>query len=218
MSYTTNPNSLLWQLRQLMPKRPLTVSEAKWVAERQAARLLSACGIDGAGTPSEIISALPNLKVSTRTDLPASGYTDWYKPHWLIFLNAHEAPTRRRFSLFHELKHILDHPFIDSAYPATRTANADKRAEQIADYFAACVLMPRRALRSVFFGGQQDPDELAAMFGVSGAAMTFRLQELGLIERNRRIMPGKLRGLINRPTSTGQTFYRRASTPALEAA
>lgn len=80
----------MFQLRQLMPKRPLTQHEALRIAELQANRLLSACRVDGAGTPSEIISAFPNVRVSRRADLPTSGYTAWFKPHWLMYLNAGE--------------------------------------------------------------------------------------------------------------------------------
>lgn len=151
-----------------MPNRPQTTIEAKRIAELQANRLLAECGVAEPGTPSEIINSFNNLEVSTRADLPTSGYANWFKPTWVIYLNAHEPLVRQRFSLFHELKHVLDHTYIDGCYPATRTTSTEKRAEQIADYFAACVLMPKRFVRSAFFEGQRDVDELAATFGVSG--------------------------------------------------
>lgn len=186
MSYTQNQRSLLYALRKLMPERPLNHAEGLRIAELQANRLLEACRVHGAGTPSDIIASFPNIRVSKRTDLPASGYTDWYKPYWHVILNAHEPQVRQRFSLFHELKHVIDHPYIGSCYPSTRLLSADKRAELVADYFAACVLMPKRAVKTEFFHGRQQVEELAAVFGVSPLAMSYRLQQLGLVDRTPR--------------------------------
>lgn len=186
MSTTTNQRSLLYALRKLMPERPLNHAEALRIAELQANKLLDACKVHGAGTPSDIIASFPNIRVSKRADLPASGYTDWYKPFWHVILNAHEPQVRQRFSLFHELKHVIDHPFVSSCYPSTRMLSAERRAELVADYFAACVLMPRRVVKTEFFHGRQDIDDLAAVFDVSPLAMSYRLQQLGLIDRTPR--------------------------------
>jgi Zn-dependent peptidase ImmA (M78 family) len=83
--------------------------------------------------------------------------------------------------LAHEFKHILDHPFIGALYPVQ---SADtKQAEEICDYFAACLLMPRTRVKSLWSGGLQDVEGLAARFRVSPAAMSRRLQDLGLLDR-----------------------------------
>ncbi len=34
----------------------------------------------------------------------------------MIGINRNDSQTRRRFTLAHEFKHILDHPFIDTIY------------------------------------------------------------------------------------------------------
>ena len=47
-----------------------------------------------------------------------------------------EHSLRQRFSLFHEFKHIIDHPTRD-------LIENEEMAERVADYFAACVLMPK---------------------------------------------------------------------------
>lgn len=186
MSFTTNESSVLYQLRRLMPSRPLSQGEALRIAELQANRLLAACGVVTAGTPSEIATAFSNVKVSRRGDLPTSGYTDWYKPYWHVYLNAGEPDVRQRFSLFHELKHVIDHPFIGGCYPTTTSTSSDKRAELVCDYFAACVLMPKRLVKRAYFEGTHQTSELAALFGVSAVAMNFRLQQLGMLEPTQR--------------------------------
>lgn len=182
MSTTTNPRSLLYELRRVVPRRPLPLGEARQVAELQANRLLLACGIDEPGTPTEIIERLSYVQVSIRADMPTSGYSDWYKPHWFIMLNAAEPHVRRRFTLMHEFKHVLDHPFIDSLYLGRSAKECKDRAEQTADYFAACVLMPKRLVKRLFGQGHQSVSDLAACFGVSEVAMAFRLRQLGLSE------------------------------------
>ena len=182
MSTTTNPNSTLFQLRALVPRRPLSHQEALRIAELQANRLLALTGVRDAGTPTDIVSGLPFVEVAHRSDLPVSGLTNWFKPRWLILLNSSEPAVRRRFSLMHEFKHILDHDKVAYLYPSTSFLDSQRRAELVADYFAACLLMPKRLIKRCYGQGQQQVTELAAEFGVSPVAMQFRLQQLGLIE------------------------------------
>jgi Zn-dependent peptidase ImmA (M78 family) len=88
---------------------------------------------------------------------------------------------RRRFSLHHEFKHILDHGLVDVVYPSTGWMSGEERAEKVCDYFAACILMPKRLVKRRFFEGLTDVAELAAEFGVSPRAMRFRLEQLKLV-------------------------------------
>ena len=102
-----------------------------------------------------------------------------------IFINPDHHVHRQRFSLLHEYKHVIDYPVYQTAYPATPAASHEVRREAICDYFAACVLMPRVLVRRAWTGFSQDPKELAGLFGVSPAAMRYRLTDLGLLERQR---------------------------------
>src|SRR5262245_42162323 len=129
MSFTTNPSSTLYKLRRIAPRRPLTQAEAYRVAELQANRLLEWAGITGAGTPTETVSGLPGIEVALRSDLPVSGLTNWFKPRWLILLNSLEPSARRRFSLMHEFKHIIDHSSISYLYPSNWLYSSERRAE-----------------------------------------------------------------------------------------
>lgn len=186
MSTTTNTRSTLYRLRSLLPMRPLTHWEALRLAELQANRLLELTEIRTPGTPDEIVSGLPGVEVALRSDLPVSGLTNWYKPRWLILLNANEPSVRRRFSLMHEFKHILDHDGISFRYPTTPIMDSERRAELVADYFAACILMPKRLVKQRWGEGCQRTSELAAEFDVSPIAMQYRLQQLGLTTPYRR--------------------------------
>jgi predicted transcriptional regulator len=183
MSLTINKSSMLYQLRSLIPTRPLTQFEAYRLAELQANRLLEAARVDHPGTPDELITGLPFLSVTLRSDLPSSGLTRWAKPRWRVYLNENETAVRRRYSLAHEFKHILDHGMSERLYPTSGWAGAhDVRVERVCDYFAASLLMPKRLVKRRFFQGLSDPDELAAEFGVSAMAMRYRLDQLRLTE------------------------------------
>jgi Zn-dependent peptidase ImmA (M78 family) len=118
---------------------------------------------------------------------------------WVILVNISHAPVRQRFTIAHELGHLILHGY--------RTAHADRAfkfrdarssegsaSEEIqANQFAAELLMPRRlvlkALRSRSFDHAPEGDEeeaafggiiaeLAEQFGVSKQAMSIRISSL----------------------------------------
>lgn len=193
---------LLRRLRELSPVRPLTFAESSVVAERQANALLDWFGVETAPTPFDLLDGLHRFKVVLE-ELPTSGSSHWTDAQWLIALNRGDHPNRQRFSLFHELKHVIDHHGRGYLYPPERWMTASRKAERCADVFAACVLMPKRLVKSHFFAHSQDPGVLAEHFEVSAEAMRVRLTDLGLIDTPRsyscqrsasgRLVPGRRR-------------------------
>jgi len=166
-----------------MPTRPLTQAEALRISELQAARLLELASITAPPVPEGLITGLPRVTVERIGALPMSGYTTWSRGRWLIVLNHAEPLTRQRFSLFHEAKHLLDHPFITEAYRQVRGQSPEDWAERVCDHFAASVLMPKAWVkRSYCYQGIQQLPALARQFGVSQVAMRTRLLHLGLLE------------------------------------
>jgi predicted transcriptional regulator len=174
-------SSVLATLRNLVPHRQLTVNETKRIAELQANRLRLLFEIDGPAFPHEIIMDMPRIKVVFDADLPVSGSAHWNGHTWVIVLNALEGPTRQRFSLAHEFKHIIDHNIKHFLYRDGLDGSANKQAEQIADYFAGCLLMPKQHVKRLYYQGVQRPTELSEHFQVSARAVQFRLQQLGVV-------------------------------------
>ena len=176
--------SLLQQLRQLMPNRPVTDQEARGIAERQATRLLTLAGVTEPHVPGSILAELPRIAVEVRPGLPKSGITFWDRRAklWRIWLRAQDVPVRQRFSLAHEIKHVIDNDVIEFAYPPIGLRSSRQRAELICDYFAACLLMPRPWVKRAWSMRMQQVDALAELFGVSTEAMARRLSDLGLTE------------------------------------
>ena len=171
--------SVLALLRSVVPNRSLQFSEALRVAELQANRLLEQMNIGDWPVPSEIVTELPRMRIEQR-DLPTSGLSFWDGQAWVIYLNATEAATRQRFTLLHEFKHVIDHGRSVHLYSGSHRHTADEQAEQAADYFAGCVLMPKRLLKRAWGEGRQRPRALATLFDVSPRAVEVRLSQLGL--------------------------------------
>ena len=172
--------SIINELRGLAPDRALEDHEARHIAERQATRLLALTGTTEPAVPAEIITELPRIQAQLATDLPASGATRWVGGRWQVLIRAEDHRLRRRFTLAHELKHIVDHPIVDRAYTTDSNRTAHERAEAICDYFAACLLMPRPWVKRAWTAGLQGERDLAILFYVSRQAMRIRLNQLGL--------------------------------------
>jgi len=178
--------SVLTMLRALVPDRDLTPSETLRIAELQANRLLQHFETTGFDTLDELIAEMPRIRVVREHDLAVSAATYWDGHTWVIALNASEPRVRQRFSCLHEYKHILDHTSKDRLYHDRHGQTADQQAERVADYFAACALMPKRIVKSLWCQSDQNLTSFAHKLGVSTRALSFRLNDLGLTEPSQR--------------------------------
>jgi hypothetical protein len=215
MNQNDNHESILRSLRSLVPERRLTYAESLRIAELQANRLLEYFDVSTARVPSEIVSEFPRVEVRIEHDLPASGCTFWEGGRWIITLNADEPWVRRRFSMMHEFKHILDHTTRRFLYGDTDADDgAAERAERAADQFAACLLMPKRHLKHLWFAHGQNLFRTAHQLGVSTRALNVRLYYLGLAPETRRCAgPSRPR---RRPSTIADDLYLRYSQPLQE--
>ena len=114
----------------------------------------------------------------------------------IIGVNSQQARTRQRFTIAHELGHlVLEHQgemFVDATV-LRRDENSSRAIDPLeieANGFAAALLMPARWVeRELNEGKNASPSEsaadatarLAKDFGVSVQAMSFRLANLGLV-------------------------------------
>lgn len=183
------PRSVLAALRSLIPSRSTDFDEAKRVAELQANRLLALWDVSDGPVPREIISELPRIRI-VYEDLPVSGASEWRNGCWIIVLNRRDSWRRQRFTLMHEFKHIIDYGSANYLYNGDRLHTADEQAELTADYFAGCVLMPKRLLKRAWSDGIQTPVKLARRFQVSAQAADVRLAQTHLnVARDRCVPP-----------------------------
>ena len=207
---TSQPGgSVLARLRALAPSHTLTLDEALLLAERQANLLLGLSGGPVVPVPSSMVSDQPRITVEHDPSLPseaASGCSDWdsHRRTWVISLNPTEPRRRRRFTVLHEYKHIIDHPA--PGIRPSRYAYQRPVAEIVADYFAGCVLIPKRLLAAAYYDGIQRPADLAQLFDVSQEAIRVRLAQIGLAGT----------GMADHPPAPHRTNHRVAKSWRLQ--
>ena len=100
-----------------------------------------------------------------------------------IYVDRDQPPSRRRFTVAHELGHMVSH--IDEPLPegmafvdARSEAGRGTAPEVYANEFAGNVLMPADEVRACVAQGM-DTIAMAAYFGVSLSAMSYRREVLG---------------------------------------
>ena len=187
---THQPLSVLGSLRAVIPeRRDITFAEALRIAELQANKLLERHGIREYPVPRELIAELPKIAVRYGSHLVSgASYWDAKAGNWIIQLSRADSWQRRRFTLAHEYKHIIDHGRQDLLYRGTRQTAAALQAEHAADYFAGCLLVPRRLLKRAWGNGIQRTADLARLFQVSEQAVGVRLRQCGLMEDRQRCL------------------------------
>lgn len=131
--------------------------------------------------------------VETADGKSISGATCHLEEMGVILINRNESEARRFFDLAHELFHALTW---DAMRPEHRESNSfeertkGKRVEQLANSFAAALLMPRASLDKLI---DQDLSndiahlcEVAALLRVAPVALAWRLFNLKLISDDTR--------------------------------
>ncbi|MFC7050389.1 ImmA/IrrE family metallo-endopeptidase [Emcibacter nanhaiensis] len=137
----------------------------------------------------DIEGVLESLNVKTHyeemgSDNDLSGYIEKRHNGWHIGVNKYEVPGRQRFTLAHELAHLLFHRQIiqgrfEEAIKLFRSGDNTKHIEMEANAFAAELLMPSSRFRELW---QSDTslDEISNAFAVSRYAAEFRAKKLSL--------------------------------------
>lgn len=161
--------------------------------------------------PVDLIAEL-SLHTDYYLDEMDTRWSGWFDPKSnRICVNSVEIPTRRRYTLAHEIAHailhrsklggevhrdaqsvvseedttigiseLLDVPLTDLLQARAQEERLRQRAiiETEANVFAGCLLMPFQAISYYMSQGVTDIVELADAFGVSKAAMRWRLGKL----------------------------------------
>lgn len=160
--------------------------------ERLAERLLAEAGVTESPVPIERIAETKGCSIVGAILQDVSGILVRSIEGVTIGVNARHAPTRKRFTVAHELGHLLlhkgqevryDHHFRYSLRSEASSAGTDVE-EVEANFFAASILMPdsmlKRDARTAFIDMDDDAavGELARDYKVSRQAMALRLARL----------------------------------------
>jgi Zn-dependent peptidase ImmA (M78 family)/transcriptional regulator with XRE-family HTH domain len=154
-----------------------------------------------------------------------SGATCHLEEMGVILINRNETETRRCYDLAHELFHALTW---DAMKPDHRESNSvedrnkGKRVEQLADNFAAALLMPRASLDKLIDRDRIDDIahlcEVAALLRIAPKALAWRLFNLKLIgdDTRRNLHQEKQRPSVSGPPKRFSLTFVRMLHEALE--
>lgn len=166
------------------------------IARRKARELLESRSVRKPPVPVEQLAAAVGANIRYEPFAgELSGMVHRSPTGVIIGVNSMHAPTRRRFTIAHELGHFLLHKdeelHVDERFPigfrSELSSKAVDAAEIEANQFAAELLMPSSLLVSHVRSLPQNLDteaaisQLADLYEVSDQAMTIRLSALGLL-------------------------------------
>ena len=152
------------------------------LVSRLAARYQVEAGIDRLPMPDDLITrAYDNLPIEVRR-VPLKAYHGaiWrLSDCWLVHLNSNDTPARQRFTLYHEIFHILAHCRATTVFKTSGTSKGYFN-ELLADRFAAVILLPEKWVREKW-AEVKDLGQMAAIFDVPMPVIWFGLKQLRLI-------------------------------------
>lgn len=165
-------------------------------AERRAITLLAESGVTDLPIPVERMARVLGAQVTYEPfEGEISGMLYRSQSTIVIGVNSRHAPTRQRFTVAHEIGHLMLHKgervIIDRFVRVNWRDGASNREEVQANQFAAGLLMPSSRVyeeinRALL--GHRDPTPhdlvgmLAKRFDVSSAAMQYRLINLEILD------------------------------------
>ena len=166
--------------------------------EKKAAQLLQELEIQELPVPVDEIATVLGAEVTYEPfDGEVSGMLvrDDGGGRPLIGINSKHASTRQRFSMAHEIAHLVMHkgkPMFVDRFVRVNYRNGESDWDEVeANAFAAELLMPRnlvadavdRALaKQQWLTPDQLAHQLAKVFHVSSEAMSYRLQNLEVVD------------------------------------
>lgn len=166
-------------------------------SETAARQVLKQCHISSPPVRVEVIARKLAAEIHYEPfEGDISGMVYRHKDHVIIGVNSTHHPNRQRFTIAHEIGHVLLHKgtevHIDRTYRVNMrndiSSQAVDRDEIEANRFAAALLMPEHMLIDDLQDMEIDSENgdnvgaLANKYEVSLQAMTLRLQNLGLIK------------------------------------
>ena len=139
--------------------------------------VLHRMGITRPPVPVEAIARNLGVKVIHKANLGPAGILQSTREEAIMWVNGSDSGVRQRFTIAHELGHLLLHTigiqFRDHTFGPSRDLK-----ETEANDFAAALLMPLWLLEPIVVGSKRGTEALADLFDVSVAALNVQLSKL----------------------------------------
>ena len=153
------------------------------LVSRLAKRYQVEPGINRLPVPADLIThAYDNLPIEVR-HVPLKAYHGavWrLSDSWLVHINNNDTPARQRFTLYHEIFHILAHCKATPIFKKTACSHKGTFNELLADHFAAIILLPEKWVKEKWTEAE-DVNQMAALFEVPKPVMYIALRNFGLV-------------------------------------
>jgi hypothetical protein len=153
------------------------------LVRRLAVKYQMEAGIDRLPVPADLITHTEdNMPIEVRQiPLKAHHGAIWrLSDCWVVQLNSNDTEARQRFTLYHEIFHILAHGKATPVFKKTSSSPEGSFNELLADHFAGIVLMPEKWVKEKW-AEVKDVSQMAVIFGVPKPLVWFSLKHLGLI-------------------------------------
>lgn len=165
------------------PKAPQDTMAQTWQLLRDAryapGAILGELGIVEPPVDPFVVARALGVEVVLAPHLQYEGALDGTCDPPRIYVRSTDPITRQRFTVSHELGHLMLHP-LGKVFRDESLGKGRSKAEVQANRFAARLLMPAHMVRAAL-ALSPTLDELAALFGVSKDAMAARLEALGVV-------------------------------------
>ena len=137
--------------------------------------------------PVNIVALCKQMGIRVQYFTPATGGSDGYTTIFLgmprIFVSRECSPERQRFTIAHELGHILLGHVGEAELVNREPDPGDNPMEREANVFASRLLAPACVLWAL---DAREPEEIAALCRISRQSAAFRAERMKLLyERNR---------------------------------
>jgi hypothetical protein len=153
------------------------------LVSRLAKKYQVEAGIDHLPVPVNLIThAHDNIPIEIR-HVPLKAYRGavWrLSDSWLIHINSNDTLARQRFTLYHEIFHILAHSKATPVFKKRSHSQKGTFNELLADHFAARILLPEKWVKEKWIE-INDLSEMAALFDVPKSVMYLGLKAMRLV-------------------------------------
>ncbi len=153
-----------------------------YLVNKLANRFLKIQGVQSPPVPGNLAGFCDRKRPIEIREVPLKFYHGaiWYlSDRWVIHLNSNDQPEIKRHTLFHEAFHIMAHCNGNPVFKKTQPDGSNFN-EAMADYFAMCVMMPRKWVIERW-PECEDVPRMAKIFDVPLPYMGLRLKWLNLI-------------------------------------
>lgn len=157
-----------------------SIREPAWLAARSERLrpddLLRVLEIEAPAVPVESITRRLGVHLHKVPQLGYDGALTSTTSEAHIWVDSSRPGVRQRFTIAHELGHLMLHP-LGTTFRDINSTNSFNKQESQANRFAADLLMPEWMVRA-YLSSTESPEALASVFDVSAQAMTIRLNAM----------------------------------------